>query len=108
MGKKKIVVCSKNQAKNQAVADIFVNYFDDIEICSVETNSGVSETPMSDNEGLLGCKQRIDDAMKKEDGDIFVAMEGIISKNKFGAYLCGWAMFTLKKQTSIYLVVVRK
>ena len=39
-----IIVCSKNKAKNDAVINVMQKYFENFEIKSLETNSGVSET----------------------------------------------------------------
>ena len=53
---KKIIVCSKNKAKNDAVYNVMVDFFDDFNIISLETESGIFETPIGDEEGILGCK----------------------------------------------------
>lgn len=94
----KIVVCSKNSSKNEAVKIIMEKYFDEFEIISLETNSGVSETPIGDEEGLTGCFNRIEDAkMQVDDADLYVAMEGILCKNEKGTFLCGWTVIYDKK-----------
>lgn len=91
--KRKIVVCSKNKAKNNAVRNALSDFFDDFEIVSLQTSSGVSETPVGDEEGLAGCKNRLSDAMLQvPNADIYIAMEGILNQNSFGTYLCGWTM----------------
>lgn len=87
----KIVVCSKNKAKNDAVKIVLKDYFKNFELISLETDSGVSATPVDDEEGILGCHNRIKDALSQiDDGNIYVAMEGILNKTKFGWFLCGW------------------
>ena len=78
---KKIVVCSKNKAKNKAVENVLKKFIDDYEIIPISTNSNVSETPMGDEEGIKGCFNRIDDAKKQQDADLYIAMEGIDSLN---------------------------
>lgn len=93
MSKLKIVVCSKNKSKNNAVLQVLHRFFDDFEIFSLNTASCVSETPVGDEEGVLGCKNRILDAMKQfPDADIYIAMEGIINKFSFGTFLYGWTV----------------
>lgn len=78
-----IIVCSKNIAKNDAVRSVMKQYFENFEIKSLETNSGVSETPVGDEEGITGCCNRIKDAINQESkGDFYVAMEGILSTTK--------------------------
>lgn len=95
---KKIVVCSKNKAKNEAVKNVMKEYFEEIDIKSIETVSGVSETPIDDEEGILGCHNRIECAKKEENADFYVAMEGIINKNKYGTFLCGWTVIYDKEK----------
>lgn len=91
--KELIIVCSKNKAKNDAVTEVIRQYFNDFEIESLETNSGVSETPIGDEEGITGCLNRIKDALRqKKDGNLYIAMEGILSKTTYGTFLCGWTV----------------
>ena len=100
---KTIVVCSKNKSKNKAVEEVVAKFFNDYKIISVETNSGVSETPIGDEEGLLGCKNRILDARKQiEDADIYISMEGILTECSFGSYLCGWTMVFDKSKNEYF------
>lgn len=90
---KKIVVCSKNKAKNTAVENVIKNFIDEYEIISLDTQSNVSETPMSHEEGIEGCINRIESAKKQvEDADLYVAMEGILNTVKGETFLCGWTI----------------
>lgn len=94
-----IIVCSKNKAKNDAVKNVLKQYFEDFEIKSLETNSGVSETPIGDEEGLTGCYNRINDAINQEEnGDFYIAMEGILTETTFGTFLCGWTVIYNKAE----------
>ena len=87
----KIVVCSKNRAKNKAVENVIKDFFEDYEIVSLDTNSGVSETPMSNEEGIKGCINRIEDAKRQvSDGDLYIAMEGILNTVNDETFLGGW------------------
>ena len=100
---KKIIVCSKNKAKNDAVKNVMNQYFEDFEIVSLDTNSGVSETPIGDEEGIEGCFNRIKDALTKDaTGDLYVAMEGILSTSKYGIFLCGWTVIYNKIDDEYY------
>ena len=51
-----IIVCSKNAAKNDAVKEVMNNFFDSYKIKSLNTNSGVSETPVCSNGRDISCK----------------------------------------------------
>lgn len=98
-----IIVCSKNKAKNDAVINVMEQYFENFEIKSLETNSGVSETPVGDEEGLTGCFNRIKDAISKEEnGNLYVAMEGILSETTHGTFLCGWSVVYNKIENEYY------
>ena len=98
-----IVICSKNAAKNEAVKNVMQQYFESFDIKSLETSSGVSETPIDDEEGILGCYNRIKDALQQEpSGNYYVAMEGILSKNKFGTFICGWTVIYNKLLNEYY------
>ena len=101
--KKLIVICSKNKAKNDAVISVMNQFFYDYESISLETNSGVSETPIGDEEGITGCFNRIKDAVAQEkNGDLYVAMEGILSKTTYGTFLCGWTVIYNKVDDEYY------
>lgn len=91
--KMKIVVCSKNKAKNTAVENVIKDFINNFNIYSLDTNSGVSETPISDEEGITGCKNRIEDAKKQiNDANLYIAMEGILTKAFDETFLCGWTV----------------
>lgn len=101
--KKSIIVCSKNKAKNDAVINVIKQYFERFEIKSLETNSNVSETPIGDEEGITGSLNRIKDAIKQEkNGDLYVAMEGILSETKYGTFLCGWTVIYNNVENEYY------
>lgn len=101
--RKKIVVCSKNESKNYAVESVMNQYFKDYEIISIETKSGVSETPINDDEGIEGCLNRIKDAIKqKVTGDLYVAMEGILTETKYGTFICGWTVIYNRNKDEYY------
>lgn len=89
---KKIVICSKNKAKNAAVENVIKDFFTEYKIISLDTNSLVSETPMSHEEGILGCINRINDAFNKEGADLYIAMEGILNSVGDETFLCGWTV----------------
>ena len=88
----KIIICSKNNAKNNAVNNVLKQFFQDYKLISLETDSKVSETPIGDEEGILGCKNRIEDAKSKQKADLYIAMEGIITKAYDEMFLCGWTL----------------
>ncbi len=99
----KIIVCSKNAAKNNAVEEVIKRFFIEYSIESLETSSGVSETPMGDEEGILGCLNRIKDAISQSpNANLYIAMEGILSKTSVGTFLCGWTVIYNKDVDEYY------
>lgn len=100
---KKIVVCSKNKAKNVAVENVIKLFFYDYSITSLETDSKVSETPIGDEEGITGCLNRINDAIRQvDDADLYIAMEGILTEISYGTFLCGWTTIYNKVEDEYY------
>lgn len=93
MKSKKIIICSTNKAKNAAVENVIKDYIESYEIFSINTNSGVSETPIGDEEGITGCINRINDAINKiQDGNLYIAMEGILTNTLNHTFICGWTV----------------
>ncbi|OUB73469.1 inosine/xanthosine triphosphatase [Bacillus thuringiensis] len=85
----KVLLTSTNQAKMKAVSDVFASVFnDDFEIIPISVDSGVSETPVNDEEALVGCRGRIKNA-SIEDVDYIVSMEGLIQKFSYGTFVYG-------------------
>lgn len=98
-----IIVCSKNKAKNEAVKNVMRDYFENFEIKSLKTESKVSETPIGDEEGILGCRNRIYDAISQDStGNLYIAMEGILTKTFCGTFLCGWTVIYNKPLDEYY------
>lgn len=91
------VLCSTNRAKEKAVRDFLKNYHKKvINLVCIESESGVSHTPMSDEEGIQGAIQRIASAKEHHNSaSTYIGLEGIITKNKFGTFVCGWAVIML-------------
>lgn len=88
----KIVVCSKNKAKNIAAENVIKQFIKNYKIYSLDTDSGVSETPIGDEEGIKGCINRINDAKKQiSDANLYISMEGILTKTFDETFLCGWS-----------------
>ena len=99
----KIIICSKNKAKNDAVNFVLKDYFKKYKINSIDTKSGVSETPSSDKEGIKGCKNRIKFAIEQDDSaNLYIAMEGILAKISNHYFLSGWTVIYNKDLNEYY------
>lgn len=111
-----IILSSTNSAKKSAVINFFKNQKLEFELLCLDVESGVNKTPNSDEEGIIGCQNRIKNAQiefeklkklgefefeiyktkteikneKLAQSVVFIGMEGIINVNKFGTFLGGW------------------
>ncbi|MDB5165984.1 MAG: hypothetical protein JWM37_56 [Candidatus Saccharibacteria bacterium] len=94
-----IVIATQNEGKIQAVRDSLQTYGpqygwnDDFTLIGVESESGISVTPSSDEEGLLGCENRIAFAREQQPGAFaYIALEGIMAQARNRSYIRGWTM----------------
>jgi inosine/xanthosine triphosphatase len=87
----KIAVGTLNKAKNNAVENVIKNVWSDAEFISIETNSGISDQPLSDEEAIRGAINRAKQALAKTGSDYGIGMEGTVSTNSHGMFLHGWA-----------------
>jgi len=85
----KVGVGSKNPVKIKAVENVFRKVFQDVEIQSIEADSGVSHTPSSWEEIAQGAINRAKFAIQKLGSDFGVGLEGGYEKTKFGAFMRG-------------------
>ncbi|MCW0482507.1 inosine/xanthosine triphosphatase [Gaoshiqia sediminis] len=74
----KIVVASKNPVKMNAARNAFQLCFpEEIEVSGVQVSSDVADQPMSEEETLLGARNRARKAAESNmDGDFYVGIEG--------------------------------
>lgn len=85
----KVAVGSKNPIKIKATENVFRKVFGNIEILSVEVESGVSHTPSSWEESAQGAINRAKEAIRKTSADFGVGLEGGYEKTKFGTLMRG-------------------
>ena len=93
----KIILTSKNVAKINATKKVIERHYKKYELLTLEVETGVSTTPFNDDEGILGALNRIEEAKRiDKTGDIYIGLEGILSENKYGLFICGWAVIETK------------
>lgn len=104
MSRKKFVLSSTNHAKRAAVEKVLMQlYGDAFTLECIDVESGVSETPHTDDEGIKGAIGRIDSAMRQRPGeDGYIGLEGIVTTNSYGTFLCGWAVVRMQNE-SLYM-----
>jgi len=85
----KVAVGSQNPIKVKAVENVFRRVFGNVEILSIEVDSGVSHTPSSWKDTAQGAINRAKAALKKTGADFGVGLEGGYEKTKFGVLMRG-------------------
>ena len=93
----KVAVGSRNPVKIQAVENAFSQYFRDIEIMSVEVNSGVSNQPY-DEDIKIGAETRARTVMKEAETEFGVGLEGGIITLYGVQYLAGYCAIINQQQ----------
>lgn len=101
---KKFVLSSTNEAKRQATEAVLQElYGNNFTLKCIDVDSGVSASPTTDDEGINGSLNRIANAEKALPGqDGYFGLEGIVTTNSYGAFLCGWAVLKLKNGDTGY------
>ncbi|WP_396018697.1 inosine/xanthosine triphosphatase [Escherichia coli] len=102
--KKKIFLTSNNPAKVEAVKIVCSKLFDVFSIKHEDIASGVSDTPFTDDEAILGCYTRINSSEHNlsEHVDYIIALEGLIEKKSFGQFVYGWAVIKEMESSSFF------
>jgi len=85
-------VGSKNPLKLQAVESILKNIFPGSEYISLKAESGVSHTPLSNEETISGAEKRAEDARKITGADWGVGLEGGMVKIAGTWFTCVWCI----------------
>jgi len=89
----KVIVASENPVKMEAVSDAFKTYFQDIHVEGIKTNSGVSVQPLTDNETLLGARNRVKEIRKRiYDADYWVAIEAGVQAGEKDLTAFAWVV----------------
>lgn len=89
-----VVLGSQNAAKVQATSAAFKTAYPDMEIDlrTVDADSGVSAHPLTGQESLQGALNRVAHARQlAPDTDYYVAIEGGLLEVETRVYLLGWA-----------------
>lgn len=88
----KVAVGSKNPVKIKSVQLAFEQIFpnEGWEFLGVDANSGISDQPMSDEECILGAKNRAQNALLVENADFGVGLEGGLQKHGENYFSVGW------------------
>ncbi|MGC8478695.1 MAG: DUF84 family protein [Candidatus Micrarchaeia archaeon] len=86
----KIAIGTTNKLKVDAIKGVLGKIFPDAEFIPTKVESGVSEDPKSEEEGINGALNRALKAMEIEGADIGVGPEGITATNSYGTFVYGY------------------
>ncbi|MEA1927625.1 MAG: inosine/xanthosine triphosphatase [Candidatus Auribacterota bacterium] len=87
-----IAVGSKNPLKLQAVESILGNIFPEARFVAVKTESGVSHTPLSNEETITGATRRAGQAREITGADWGIGLEGGMAKIGGNWFTCVWCV----------------
>ncbi len=85
-----IAIGSTNRAKIRAVRQALARVWPEATYKDTQVPSGVSDMPMSDEEGAEGAIARAVGAREVEDADLGVGLEGSVTETPWGMLLTGW------------------
>lgn len=86
----KIIVCTENKAKVNAITEVFSDLLPEAEIVSQAFSSNVPDQPISEQEGIDGAINRAQNArLEYPDALYCIGMEGFVDTNKHGMFLAG-------------------
>ncbi|MHA1217760.1 MAG: DUF84 family protein [Candidatus Heimdallarchaeaceae archaeon] len=85
----KVVICSTNPVKIEAVKEAFSSFFENIVYFPLEMSNHkeILRQPMSSKETLSSAVKRVQVARKEESAEFFVSMEGGMDSDDHGAFL---------------------
>lgn len=92
-----IVVTTENAGKlraaHEALSFSAEALGEEYQVIPVSVESGVADTPLSDEEGVQGCINRIEAAKTAyPDAEIYIALEGVLARVKKDWFVRGWTV----------------
>lgn len=88
----RIAVGSQNPTKVASVTHVARRLWPGVEVVSVEVPSGVDVQPTSDEEAVLGARNRAQEALVSAGADLGCGLEGSVVDTAYGMFLEGWAV----------------
>ena len=87
---KTVTVGSANPVKIAAVRSAVQRIWPQVWVSGIETASGVSEQPRSDEEAITGATNRACGALEYSDADFGFGLEGNTVDTPYGMFVSGW------------------
>lgn len=95
----KIGIGTNNPAKTSAVKRLCHIHFQDAFISEYKAQSLVSEQPLSDEETILGAKNRAAHVLELSDVQLAFGLEGGVKDLNGQMYICNWGALALRDGT---------
>ena len=98
--KTSIIVASSNPVKLKSVEEAFSEFFDELEVIGQKVESGVSDTPLTEEETIKGAKNRIKNLKLDKDFDFKVSIESGTDRIEGVRYLFTFVMIETNGKVS--------
>ncbi|MFD1706799.1 DUF84 family protein [Siminovitchia sediminis] len=98
-----VAIGSKNKAKIKAVEQTFLDVKIEASLLSVDSPSGVSEQPFSDEETMKGAANRAEHCLTQvHEAGLAIGLEGGVTETPFGLYLCNWGAIAERGRETLF------
>lgn len=97
----KIAIGSLDPLKLKAVESILGLFYPEADFITLKTESGVSHTPLSNDETIAGARKRAQDSLIISDADLGVGLEGGVTKISDIWFSCVWCIIRDKKEETL-------
>jgi len=88
----RIALGSTSDSKLRATRAVCARAFPGSAVEALEVSSVVAPQPRSDEEAIRGARHRAREARSRADADLGIGIEGGVSRDAYGAWLCAWAV----------------
>jgi len=86
----RVIISTTNQAKIKAVEEVFNDVWKDVEFFGCKSDSGISQQPLSEEEGIDGALNRAKGACRHDaNAEFWIGLEGYVDSNEYGMFLAG-------------------
>lgn len=98
-----IALGSKNKAKLKAVEDTIEDLGMKASFISIQSPSGVSSQPFSDEETMEGAANRANFCLQQmNEAEIAIGLEGGVIETPFGLFLCNWGALAERGKETLF------
>jgi len=96
-----VAIGSNNKAKIKAVEETYRELGIEVNVLPVDSPSGVSAMPFSDEETMNGAANRAEYCLSRQNAEIAIGLEGGVAETPYGLFLINWGALAEKGKTTI-------